>query len=195
LSLPLPDLLAALRRSNEEEITKLLSAARGEADTLLAAARAEAAERLGRTLDVERAGLRQTSERRRVAARRAAAARVLRARAALLDRVVQAALGRAALVLGWPEYASALEASVRQVRELLGDDPGELRCAPADADRVRGWASGSALDVLASSEVPAGLHCTADDGRLTVDLTLPARVLREAPALAIAVAPSLEAGE
>lgn len=193
--MPLPDLLEALRRSNEEEVTRLLSAARGEADILLAAARAEVAERVGRTLDAERAGLRQASERRRVAARRAAAARVLRARAALLDRVFQAALARAALVLEWPEYASALEASVRQVRELLGDDPGTLRCAPADADRVRGWASGSALTTLPSSEVPAGLHCTADDGRLTVDLTVPGRILREAPALAIAVAPSLEGGE
>jgi vacuolar-type H+-ATPase subunit E/Vma4 len=193
--LPLPDLLEALGRSNEEEIARLLSAARGEADTLLAAARAEAGQRLGRTLDAERAGLRQASERKRVAARRSAAARLLRARAALLDRVFQAALARAAGVLGWPAYASALEASVRQIRELLGDDPGTLRCAPADADRVRAWASGSALTVLPSSEVPAGLHCTADDGRLTVDLTLPVRLGLERPALAIALGTALESGE
>ena len=191
--MPLPDLLEALRRSNEEEIARLLSDARGEADTLLAAARAEADQRIGRTLEAERASLRQASERRRVAARRAAAARLLRARAALLDRVFEAALTRAGEMLGWPEYASALEASVRRIHELLGDDPGTLRCAPADADRVRGWASGSALTVLPSSNVPAGLHCTADDGRLTVDLTVPVRLALERPALAIALGPALEA--
>ena len=125
--MPLPDLLEALGRSNEAEIARVLSDARVEADTLLAAARAEAEQRLGRTLEAERARLRQGSERRRVAARRAATARLLRARAALLDRVFEAALTRASVVLGWPEYASALEVGVRRIHELLGNDPG--RCA------------------------------------------------------------------
>ena len=190
--MPLPDLLEALGRSNEEEIGRLLSDARGEADTLLASARADADRRIGRTLETERARLRQGSERRRVAARRAAAARLLRARAALLDRVFEAALARASGALGWPEYASALEVGVRRIQELLGGAPGTLRCAPADAERVRAWASGSALTVLPSSDVPAGLHCTADDGRLTVDLTVPLRLARERPALAIALGPALE---
>jgi vacuolar-type H+-ATPase subunit E/Vma4 len=191
--LPLPDLLEALGRSNEEEIGRLLSGAREEADTLLASARAEADQRLGRTLEVERASLRQGSERRRVAAHRSAAARILRARAALLDRVFEAALVRAGGVLGWPEYAAYLEVGVRRLHELLGGDPGTLRCAPADAERLRGWAAGSALTVVPSSDVPAGLHCTADDGRLTVDLTVPFRLTHERPALAIALRPALEA--
>ena len=191
--MPLPDLLEALGRSNEAEIARVLSDARVEADTLLAAARAEAEQRLGRTLEAERARLRQGSERRRVAARRAATARLLRARAALLDRVFEAALTRASVVLGWPEYGSALEVGVRRIHELLGNDPGTLRCTPADAYRVRRWASDSALTVLPSSEVPAGLHCTADDGRLTVDLTVPVRLALERPALAIALGPTLEA--
>ena len=191
--MPLADLLEALGRSNEEEIGRLLSDARGEADTLLAAARAEADRRVGRTLDAERAHLRQGSERRRVAARRAAAASLLRARAALLDRIFDSALGRAGAVVAWPEYAAALQAGVRRIQELLGDAPGTLRCAPADADRVAAWASASSLTVLPSSDVPAGLHCTADDGRLTVDLTVPLRLARERPALAIALGPALEA--
>jgi vacuolar-type H+-ATPase subunit E/Vma4 len=127
-----------------------------------------------------------------VAAHRSAAARVLRARAGLLDRVFEAALGRAGGVLGWPEYATSLELGVRRIHELLGGDPGTLRCAPADADRVRSWASGSALTVVPSSDVPAGLRCTADDGRLTVDLTVPFRLAHERPALAIALGPALE---
>ena len=191
--MPLPDLLDALGRSNEEEISGLLSDARREADALVTAARAEAEQRLGRRLQGERALLRESSERRRVAARRAAAARLLHARAALLDRVLDTALARAGGVLGWPEYASALEAGVRQIHELLGDDPGTLRCAPSDVERVRGWASGSVLSVLAASDVAAGLHCTADDGRLTVDLTVPVRLALERPALAIALGPTLEA--
>jgi len=191
--LPLPDLLEALGRSNEEEIARLLADARGEADTLLSAARAEADQRLGRTLEAERAPLRQGSERRRVAARRAAVASLLRTRASLLDRIFEAALTRAGEVLGWPEYGSGLEVSVRRIQALLGGDPGTLRCAPADAERVRGWAAGSALAVVPSSDVPAGLHCTADGGRLTVDLTVPARLAQERPALAIALGPALEA--
>ena len=191
--MPLPDLLEALGRSNEEEIARLLSDARDEADALLAAARAEADQRLGRTLEAERTRLREGSERRRVAAHRAAAARLLRARAALLDRIFEAAVSRAAGVLGWPEYAASLETGVRRIHELLGDDPGTLRCAPADADRVRSWAAGSALTVIPSVEVRAGLHCTADQGRLIVDLTVPFRLAHQRPALAIALGPALEA--
>lgn len=191
--MPLPDLLEALERSNEEEVAGLLSAARGEAEALRSTARAEADEKLRRTLEGERARLRQASERRRVALRREAAARLLRGRAALLDRVFEAARARASGVLGWPEYAQALETTVGRLRELLGADPGTLRCAPDDADRVRGWTSGSALTVVPSPEVVAGLHCTADQGRLTVDLTLPVRLALERPALAIALGPALEA--
>jgi vacuolar-type H+-ATPase subunit E/Vma4 len=142
---------------------------------------------------VERARLRQAAERRRVSVRREATARVLRARAALLDRVFETARARAAAVFGWPEYAASLEAAVRRLRALLGPDPGTLRCAPADADRLRGWALGSALTVVPSPEIPAGLHCTADGGRLTVDLTLPVRLVLERPALAIALGAALEA--
>jgi len=192
---PLPDLLDALGRSNDEEVAGLLSAARDEAEAIRATARAGAEERLGRTLESERARLRQAAERRRVAARREATAQVLRARAALLDRVFEAARASAPAVLGWPEYARALETSVRSIRELLGADPGTLRCAPGDVERVHGWVTGSALSVVASPEVPAGLHCTADGGRLTVDLTLPARIAMERPTLAIAVGPALETAE
>lgn len=191
--MPLPDLLEALERSNAEEIAGLLSAARSEAEAIRAAARAEADQRLGRTLDSERTRLRQASERRRVTARREAAARVLRARAALLDRVFQAARTRAAGARGWPEYLAALEADVRRLRELLGPEPGTLRCATGDAERVHGWAAGSGLSVLASPEVTAGLHCTADGGRLSVDLTLPARLEAERPRLSIGLGPRLEA--
>ncbi|RPH66285.1 MAG: hypothetical protein EHM78_23865 [Myxococcaceae bacterium] len=190
--MPLPDLLEALGRSNDEEVSGLLSAARGEAEEIRATARAEAEARLGRTLEAERARLQQAAERRRVAARREATARVLRARAALLDRVFEAARVRAPAVLGWPEYARALETMVRRVHELLGADPGTLRCAPGDVERVRSWVAGSTLSVLPSPEVPAGLHCTADDGRLTVDLTLPVRLAMERLALAITVRPALE---
>jgi vacuolar-type H+-ATPase subunit E/Vma4 len=191
--MPLPDLLEALGRSNQEEIAGLLSAAQGEADAIRSAARADADARLGGILEAERARLRQAAERRRVSARREATARVLRARSALLDRVFEAARARAAAVLGWPEYATSLETAVQRLRELLGPDPGTLRCAPGDADRLRGWALGSALTVVPSPEIPAGLLCTADGGRLTVDLTLPVRLVLERPALAIALGAALEA--
>jgi len=118
---------------------------------------------------------------------------MLLARAALLERVFTAATAGASRVLGWPEYAASLEADVRRLCDLLGTDPGILRCAPSDAERVKRWVSSSALEVLPAPEVPAGLHCTADEGRLTIDLTLPAGLARERPALAIALAPDLEA--
>ncbi len=190
--MPLPDLLEALERSNREEISGLLSAARGEAENICSAARSEAEERVGRTLAVERARLRQAGERRRVVERREAAARVLRARTALLDRVFEAARARAGAVLDWPEYATALETWVGRVRELMGADPGTLRCAPADAGRVRAWVEGSSLEVVPSPEVVAGVHLTADGGRLTVDLTVPVRLLLQRPALAVAIGPALE---
>jgi vacuolar-type H+-ATPase subunit E/Vma4 len=191
--LPLPDLLEALGRSNEEEIAKLVSAAREEVESILSAARVLAEERLEEILEGERVRLRQASERRRVAGRRAAAARLLLARAALLERVFAAATARASHVLGWPEYAASLEADVRRLCDLMGPDPATLRCAPADAERVRRWVSGSALEVAPVPELPAGLHCTADEGRLTIDLTVPARLAQERPALAIALGPELEA--
>jgi vacuolar-type H+-ATPase subunit E/Vma4 len=189
----MPDLLEALGRSNEEELAGLASAARQEAESILGTARARADERLGKILDGERVQLRQASERRRVAGRRAAAARLLLARAALLERVFAAATAGASRALGWPEYAACLEADVRRLRELLGPDPGILRCAPADAERVRRWVSGSALEVVPAADLPAGLHCTADEGRLTVDLTLPARLAHQRAVLAIALGPELEA--
>ena len=190
--MPLPDLLEALGRSNEEEIAKLVSAGREEAESILAAARVLAEERLGSLLEGERLRLRQASERRRVAGRRAAAARLLLARAALLERVFAAATAGASRVLGWPEYAASLEADVRRICDLLGPDPGTLRCAPADAERVRRWVSGSALEVVPAPELPAGLHCTGDAGRMTIDRTLPARLAQERPALAIALGSELE---
>jgi vacuolar-type H+-ATPase subunit E/Vma4 len=190
---PLPDLLEALGRSNDEEVAGMLSAARSEAEAIRSTARAQADERLGRTLDAERARLRQAAERSRLSARREATARLLHARAALLDRVFEAARARAPAVLEWPEYARALETTVLRVRELLGADPGTLRCAPGDLERVRSWVAGSTISVIPSPEVPAGLHCTADGGRLTVDLTLPVRLAMERPRLAIAVGPALEA--
>lgn len=191
--MPLPDLLEALGRSNEEEIAKLISAAREEAESILGAAHTLAEERLGKLLDGERVRLRQASERRRVAARRTAAARLLLARAALLEKIFATASARSSRVLGWPEYAASLEADVGRIRELLGADPGTLRCAPEDSERVKGWVSGSALEVVAAPELSAGLHCTADGGRLTIDLTLPARIAQERAAIAIALAPELEA--
>jgi len=191
--LPLPDLLEALRRSNEEESTRLVSEAREESESILALARARATERLGKILDAERSRLRQASERRRVAARRAAAARLLLARTTLLERVFAAAGAAAPRVLVWPAYAASLEADVRRIRELLGGDPGTLRCAPTDAERVRGWTSGSAVSVVPAPEIAAGLHCTADEGRLTVDLTVPSRLAQERAVLAIALGPELEA--
>jgi vacuolar-type H+-ATPase subunit E/Vma4 len=191
--LPLPDLLEALRRSNEEESTRLLSEAREESESILALARAHATERLGKILDAEQARLRQASQRRRVAARRAAAARLLLARTTLLERVFAAAVAAAPRVLGWPAYVASLEADVRRICELLGGDPGTLRCAPEDAERIQGWTAGSALAIVPAPEIPAGLHCTADEGRLTVDLTVPSRLAQERSALAIALGPELEA--
>ncbi len=63
----------------------------------------------------------------------------------------------------------------------------------ADVDRVTARVAGSALTVVPSPDVSAGLHCTADEGRLTVDLTLSVRLLVERPALTIALGPALEA--
>lgn len=191
--MPLPDLLEALGRSNEEEIARLVAAARSEAEGIRSAARAEAQGRLGQLLSEERARLRQTGERRKVTARREAAARVLRARAALVERVFEAARARASAVLGWTEYEGWMDEVIRRLRELLGDDAGTVRCALADADRVRARVAGSALTVVPSPDVAAGVHCTADDGRLTVDLTVPVRLLVERPALTIALGPALEA--
>lgn len=191
--MPLPDLLEALGRSNEEEIAGLVAAARREADAIRAAARAEGQERLGRLLAEERARLRQAGERRKVSARRDAAARLLRSRAALVDRVFTAARTRARAVIGWPDYALWLEDAVDKLRELLGHDAGTLRCAPGDADRVRARLAGSAIEVLPASEVLAGVQCVADDGRLTVDLALAERLRVERTALTIAVGPALEA--
>ncbi|MGZ6162111.1 MAG: V-type ATP synthase subunit E family protein [Myxococcaceae bacterium] len=191
--MPLPDLLEALGRSNEEEIARLVAAARSEAEGIRSAARTEAQDRLGRLLSEERARFRQTGERRKVAARREAAARVLRARAALVDRVFDAARARASAVLGWADYGQWVEEVIRRLRELLGDDAATVRCALADVDWVTARVAGSALTVVPSPDVSAGLHCTADDGRLTVDLTLPVRLLVERPALTIALGPALEA--
>jgi len=192
--LPLPDLLDALGRSNEEEVAGLLAAARAEAETIRAGARAEADERLGRTLDAERLRLRRDLERRRVAARREATAKLLRARAALLDRVFEAASARAPRVRAWPEYEVALRALVQRLRQLLGDAPAVLRCPPDDVDFVRGFAAGSGLSVVPDPEIPAGVCCTAEAERLTVDLTVPTRLAVERGALSIAIGPELEAG-
>jgi vacuolar-type H+-ATPase subunit E/Vma4 len=191
--LPLPDLLEALERSTEEEAQGILSAAGSEAARIRAAARAAAEDRVRRALDADRTGLQESSERRRLTARREATARLLRARAELMDRVLVTARARAATVQGWPEYRAALERDLQQLLAFLDGRPAVLSCAPADVDPLRRSAANTALTIAPSADVPAGLSCSAEDGRLTIDLTLPTRLAQRWPELAIALSPLLEA--
>ena len=125
----LAELLAALRRGNEEEIASRLAAARAEAAASRARARDAAARRLEAALAAERARLALEDASAAAAAAAGERARELEARARVADRLLAAAGSAAAAAernLGEREIETLLTAGLR----YLPAAEATLRCPP-----------------------------------------------------------------
>jgi vacuolar-type H+-ATPase subunit E/Vma4 len=184
----LADLLAALERE-----------AAAQAEARRAAARAAAAE-IARSADerLERrrseAALARETELRRAAetaldeARRAARRSVLDARERLLERVFAAARGLLPEAMARDGYRAVLPRHVADALRAVGDQPAVVRCPDALGDAVRA-ALGPRRDVTVETDpaAPPGITAGTTDGAVAVDNTLPGRLDRARPRLAIAV--------
>lgn len=177
--------------------------ARAQADAVAAAARDRVAELEARTAaEAERrramarsrleAEARDAERRSLAAAARRHREELLAARAAALDRVFAAAAVRLA-TLPVERYRERIPDLVRSTLPYLEGAPAVLEVR-RDAAPLLSAAAGGSVRVVSREDAPAGLRGRSEDGRVVVDNTLPARLARLAPDLAIGLAARIEGG-
>lgn len=202
----LEGLLSIIEREGREEARRVVAAAREEAGRL----ERDAVERLERrreaSTSAHAAELRARAAAEVAAVRREVRAEVLHARQALLERAFAAALS--------PELEETAVEAVRPglpdalARALACVDPAgaSVACAPALLEPARralagpsdSTSAGRAADappgaeLRADPELRAGLRVVSADGRVQVDLTLPGRLERGRPRLAMAALRALD---
>lgn len=185
-------LLAELEQAGADECERVLAEAAERAARIRAAA-AEAVEREGAAwLAPRERALRVQAARETAAARRRARDAVLAARADVLARVLEAAREELTAAGESTAYRERLPAHVEEAIGFLGDAPAGVRCRPADADLVREALGARPATVHPDAAMPPGVIVEAADGSVTIDNTLPARLARALPGLAVDVAAALE---
>ena len=175
--MPLDQLLAALERDARTEADRLLAEARAAADAIRDASDAAVAEqRRAATGEHERA-LQQESERLLAEARLAARHEVLSARERLLDRVFAAVRAAVPEAIQGAQFRQGLPQRVRAgLSCFAGDEPLVVRCHPSLGEELRTLLNGRANMRIESDPQTFGLSFQTEDGRVTVDATLGARI-------------------
>jgi vacuolar-type H+-ATPase subunit E/Vma4 len=182
-------LLESLTRDAVAEAEALLSRARDDAARLRNESMARAARRCDDAVARRAAELREGAEVARAEATRAARTRVLEARARLLQRLRVAITTQLDRALDSPNAAT-----LRVLARLLAEGAHFLpdgaliiaRCSMALVEPVRVAAAAfPSVRVIGDTTVGPGVVVQSEDGALVVDNTLPARLDRLWPELAI----------
>lgn len=198
-------LIDALERETAAEVGALDDAARADAERTAADAAARRARRRRDALADARARARRDHDAALALSSRTTRAAVLEARAAALDRVYAAARTRLAELLTGDAGARVLDRLLDAVLAVCGDG-GRLTCSPPQLAAVRARLAGRAGSIVdgdaaatggftveGDPAVTAGIVAERDEGRVTVDATLPTLLDRWWPRLRVEVRPPEEA--
>ncbi len=187
--MPLPDLLAELERDAAARAQAILSDARQRSATGVEAARRDVAQRLSAALGRREAELAAAIAASLAAARHDARRRTLTARATYLDRVREAARRRLRGAQADDDVVASLSGLLAETLTYVGHEAIEIRAAPCLTSALRRLVgTDPARTVVDDPTIDAGFVARTRDGRLTVDQTLTARLDRDWPAVAIALA-------
>lgn len=171
----------------EEAAAARLRRAHEEAAALRAEQERTVARRLSRALLEEEARLRDALRRELAEARAEARRREIEARGALLDRVFARAEAELEACAADPAWRRGLAGRLAAALDHL-EGPVVVEASPALAPALRealaGLApGGAAAEVREDDAVPAGFRVRRQDGLVTVDATLAARLAARRPRL------------
>lgn len=184
-------LLETLERDARAEAERVLAEARAEAEATRGAAETVVARRRAEALSARERALRADAAVQLALVRRQARGAVLDARHRLLERVRAAARERIAAAEG---EAGSLGLRLRAALACHGDQPVEVRCAPALVDAVRaGVGERAGTTVIPDPSAPDPLVVRAADGAMEVDAGLGGLFERHWPELAVELMRELEA--
>lgn len=199
----LEHLISTLEDEARAQAEALLEEARGEADRIRREAREEAERRRAERLEARESAWREEADRAVAEARRAGRAAVLRARARLLERVRERADEMLEGEEAMATYRDDLREHLARALRPLADRSAVITCPPdlvpdvraaleeevgaptAEEADVRGPAE---VDLRGEEDAPPGLTVHSGDGGLVVDATLPQRLRRLWPEIAVEVA-------
>jgi vacuolar-type H+-ATPase subunit E/Vma4 len=191
--MPLDDLVAAIEKNAEAQAAAELEEARAESARVTAAAEAEAAVRRTEYLAQKERECWAEVQVVLVAARREASRAVLTAQARLLDQIFAAAAGRLSAAMKTKAFRIALPAHVREALAYIDGLSVVIRCPSAIADAVlAATAGGDNVRVEVDDGSPPGVVVSSTDGSVSIDNTLPARITRLRPDLAVEIMKGIE---
>jgi len=194
--LAIDELIEALEREAAARVEGILADGRERAARLEAQHAEEHAQRRAESLSAEEARYRKAAESALASARQHAVERVLRARAALLDRVFATAEASLREAEQSARYREGLTRRLDEALRYLTGRDAIVRCRPELAKAMRpivGRFDGVRVSV--DRDAAPGFAIDAADGSLSIDETLPARLERMRPSLAIEILQRLGAPE
>jgi vacuolar-type H+-ATPase subunit E/Vma4 len=187
----LEELIARLTHDADVRIAAIRARAEAEATTLLDDARSARARARDDARASKRASRRARMELELAQARRRAREARLSAAHALIERVLAAAAARFDALERDPRLVEIMIEAARDALRFV-DGPSVVRARPPIAAALQRAELGPGCVVEPDPSVPAGLVVHARDGALTLDETLPARLARARPRLAIALLAKIE---
>lgn len=205
----LEHLISTLEDEARAQAEALLEEARGEADRIRREVREEAERRRAERLEARESAWREEADRAVAEARRAGRAAVLRARARLLERVRERADEMLEGEEAMATYLDDLREHLARALRPLADRSAVITCPPDLVPDVRaaleegagddgdagtpiaedaGGRGPAEVEVRGEEDAPPGLTVHSGNGGLVVDATLPQRLRRLWPEIAVEVA-------
>lgn len=181
----LEELRAELELEARAQADALLARAREQARRIVAEAEAEEEERFAREVTIAGEALRREAQREIGRKRHAAREGLLGAREALLERIFREAEARLPALSTSEAYRAALPAELeRALSHVAG--AAVVECAPSLAPLLEAALGGRAgVKVAPEPSAAPGFRVRAEDGRVEIDATLPTRLARLRPELAV----------
>ncbi len=181
-------LLSDLEARARAEVEAVRAEARAETERIRAGAEEQCASLKNNAMEACAAGLAPAFSTARFAASQAARRLVLEAQHCAIRRVLEAVPALACGQASCDAADTVIAARVADVLSYLGGRPGELCCAATILPRVQAsLPEGAQVRVVADPGIAAGIRAASADGRVVVDDTLEAWLVREAASLTIAI--------
>lgn len=183
-------LIATLEREARAQREALAEEAQTRVERLLQEAEAEAERRQALALEQQGEQSRRAADRELAEHRHRLLSDLLAARDRAFDRIL---LRADALIAGLDptEYLAQVPAVTTAILSYLDGIPAVLTCPPGALAAVRAAAAGTVVRVQASPDAAPGIVGCAEDGSVTVDGSLRARLAALRPDLLIELAREL----
>jgi vacuolar-type H+-ATPase subunit E/Vma4 len=180
----LADLILALERDAGKQAAARVEEARSRAAAVREQADREVSARRRSVLGGEETRLRNAAAREVAEARRHARRAILETRQDVIDRIFSEAAARLHEDSALESYRQTLAAHLHEVLTYIGSRPASIVCPPSLEESVRDLLRDRPhIRVRSDSAAEPGIVAVTDDGALTVDNTLTARLQRLRPVL------------